>query len=69
MINSIQVLGRRPHDFAQMNDCGTSLGPGVSCTVNVTFTPSMTGMRNASVVISDDGGGNPKWVCLSGTGI
>jgi hypothetical protein len=34
----------------------------------VTFTPSAAGTRSASLLISDDGGGSPQLVSLSGTG-
>jgi hypothetical protein len=35
----------------------------------VTFTPSATGVRSASVSIADNGGGSPQHVQLKGTGI
>jgi hypothetical protein len=35
----------------------------------VTFTPAATGARSASLLISDDGGGSPQAVALTGTGI
>jgi hypothetical protein len=34
----------------------------------VTFTPSAKGKRTASVAITDNGGGSPQLVALSGTG-
>lgn len=32
-------------DFAQTNDCGSTLAPGHTCTVKVTFTPTAAGAR------------------------
>ena len=49
----------RAVEFAETNDCGTSLGPGASCTISVTFTPRRAGSSTAWLIVSDDGGGQP----------
>jgi phospholipase C len=67
-ISSLTITGTNPGDFAQTNTCGSSVGPGASCTVSVTFTPTATGTRTASVSISDNGGGGTQTVPLTGTG-
>jgi len=56
-------------DFAQSNNCGTSLGAGLSCAILVTFTPTITGNENGSVSISDSAPGSPQQITLSGTGV
>jgi hypothetical protein len=38
-LNSVSLTGTNAADFAQTNNCGSSLAPGASCQVNVTFTP------------------------------
>ncbi len=53
-------------DYSQTNDCGASLAPGTSCAITVTFTPSTTGTRTGSVVVTDDAG--TQSVSLTGTG-
>jgi Beta-propeller repeat/Abnormal spindle-like microcephaly-assoc'd, ASPM-SPD-2-Hydin len=55
-------------DFAQTNNCGTSLAPSASCTVNVTFTPTASGTRTAALTITDNDPGSPQTVLLTGTG-
>jgi len=55
-------------DFAQRNTCGSSVAAGANCTISVTFTPSGTGSRSASVSISDNAAGSPHTVSLTGTG-
>ncbi len=40
---TIQQISVAPGVYAQINNCGTSLAPGLSCTVNVTFTPTQKG--------------------------
>lgn len=65
----IAILGTNPGDFSMTSTCGSSLGAGASCTLSVTFKPTATGARSASVLFSDDGGGSPQSVTLMGTGI
>ncbi|HXJ91860.1 MAG TPA: choice-of-anchor D domain-containing protein [Terriglobia bacterium] len=67
-LKSITITGTNPGDFAQTNTCGTSVAGGASCTINVTFTPTATGTRSASVTLSDSDPTSPQNVSLSGTG-
>lgn len=67
-ITSITLSGVNAADFFQTNNCGSSVAGGASCTIRVTFRPSATGARSASISITDDGGGSPQKVQLSGTG-
>jgi len=64
----IKIVGAHAADYSQTNNCGTSLGGGLSCTITVTFKPKATGPRNAAVHITDNGGASPQSVALSGTG-
>jgi hypothetical protein len=67
-ITSIAIAGTDSGDFAQTHTCGTSVASGASCSINVTFKPSATGTRTAQVAITDNGGGSPQKVSLTGTG-
>ena len=40
---SVQKIVASPAAFSQTNNCGSSLAPGASCTVNLTFAPSHKG--------------------------
>jgi len=66
----ITIVGTNASDFslAPPGTCGSSLPKLTSCTISVTFTPTATGLRTASVSIADDGGGSPQTASLSGTG-
>jgi phospholipase C len=64
-INSITASG----DFAQTNTCGTGGKAGASCTIRVTFTPTVAGTRTGSVTISDNAGTGTQTVPLTGTGV
>jgi hypothetical protein len=55
-------------DYAQTNNCGTSLAAGATCTSNVTFTPTQTGTRTGSLSITDGNGGGTQKVNLTGNG-
>jgi hypothetical protein len=67
-ISSILISGGNAGDFGQTNNCGATLLPNNSCTINVTFTPTTTGARSSSVAVTDNGPGSPQTVTLSGTG-
>ena len=64
-ISGFSVTG----DFSQTNNCGNSLLPGQSCTVNVVFTPSARGARNGTVTLNSNATGLAPKVTLSGTGV
>ena len=68
-ISSLVVTGTNAADFSQTNTCGTGLAIGASCTFTVTFKPTQTGLRTASVTITDNAGGSPQTISLSGTGL
>jgi sugar lactone lactonase YvrE len=51
------------------NTCtGTNLAAGASCTVNVTFSPTATGLVNGTLTFNDAAVTSPQTVNLSGTG-
>jgi trimeric autotransporter adhesin len=68
-ITSIQITGANSGDFAQNNNCPASLPVTDSCTINVTFSPTTTGTRNAAVSITDNAPGSPQSVPLTGVGV
>ena len=56
-------------DFAQTNNCPSTMTAGSTCTINVTFTPTATGARQGTLVLTDNGLGSPQTVPLSGTAL
>ncbi|PYV24233.1 MAG: hypothetical protein DMG27_13410, partial [Acidobacteria bacterium] len=66
-ISSLTVSGTNSGDFAVVG-CGSAVAPNGSCTVSVTFTPTATGTRSATLTITDNAAGSPQTVSLSGTG-
>ncbi|MFY9730901.1 MAG: SBBP repeat-containing protein, partial [Candidatus Acidiferrales bacterium] len=73
-ITSIAVVATAPPaaatDFAIASGgtCGTSLPTGMSCTVNVTFTPSVASAESAKLVFTDVDPSSPQFAALTGTG-
>ncbi len=65
-ISSIKVAGVDNRNFAETNNCGSTLAAGASCTVSITFTPSVKGARTAVLQVVADT--NLQSVNLSGTG-
>jgi hypothetical protein len=59
-------------DFAQTNNCGSSVAAGGSCTINVTFAPTAGGSRTGALTITDNNDnstGSTQTVALTGTGM
>jgi hypothetical protein len=68
-IKSISVIGTNSGDFAQTNNCGTSVPVGTSCSITATFTPLAAGNRSAVVSITDSAPDSPQTVDLTGIGL
>ena len=68
-ISGTSVTGANAGDFSiASNNCGGSLAAGASCAVAVSFKPSATGPRSATLSVSDNAPGSPHTVALSGNG-
>jgi hypothetical protein len=70
-ITGVSLTGANPGDYAQTNTCPLSpatLAANASCSLSVTFKPTATGARSASVSIADNATGSPQSIALSGTG-
>jgi hypothetical protein len=58
-------------NFAQTNNCGSSVAVGGSCTITVTFSPTKGGSLTGTLTITDNSNnttGSTQTVSLSGTG-
>jgi hypothetical protein len=67
-ISSILLGGTDPQDFKQSHTCGKSLAVGASCTITATFTPTTTGQRSASILITANVNNSPVTITLTGYG-
>jgi hypothetical protein len=66
-INSVSFTGTNAADFTQTNNCGSSLAPGGSCQVNISFTPTGGPSRAATLQFTDNAPNSPQAVSLAGS--
>ncbi len=65
-VNSVAASG----DYSETDTCtGATLTPGQTCTVSVTFTPTLTGSVAGAITINDTAIGSPHVASLSGSGL
>jgi phospholipase C len=55
--------------FWQKNNCRFGLVAGASCTIQITFKPTAPGPFSGSIRITDNAGGSPQAITLSGVAI
>ena len=67
-VTGVSITGANKGDFSQNNTC-TKVVAGGTCQINVTFKPTATGTRTATVSVADSATGSPQTASLSGTGI
>lgn len=63
-ISSITASG----DFAETDNCGTSVPAAGSCTFSVTFAPTASGSRAGAITIQDNAAGSTHQITLNGIG-
>ena len=64
----IGFTGPDSAEFAQTNTCGTSIAAAATCTISVTFTPTVQGPRSATLQLTDSATTSPQTLALSGAG-
>ena len=67
-ISSISLTGANTNQYGETNNCPSTLASGGSCTISVTFSPTLTTTVTANVSINDNAVGSPQTISLLGTG-
>ena len=70
-INSGTFSGTNAADYGTTSGnppCGGTVAAGANCVITLSFTPTIVGAEKATYSISDNGGGSPHNVALTGTG-
>ena len=68
-ISSVKLGGNNPGDFPSTTNCITAtLNAGGTCTITVTFDPTTTGARSATITVVDNSPNSPHLITLTGTG-
>ena len=65
---SVDATGTANGFGLSANMCGGTLAAGASCSVSVTFTPTMAGSLSGSLSIASGNGGSPARLQLAGVG-
>ena len=68
-VTGVSLSGSNPGDFSQTNTCGTSIPAGANCSISVTFNPSASGTRTATISMADSDPSSPQSIILNGTGV
>ena len=69
---SITSIASSLSDFGVSSNCPlspTTVGPGSSCTVSITFKPTATGTRSGKITVLDSAINSPQAVSVSGNGL
>jgi hypothetical protein len=61
LISAVETTG----DYHQANHCGGSVAIGSTCEIEVTFAPTMAGLRTGALLIHDNAPGSPHTVLLA----
>ncbi|HZP62995.1 MAG TPA: choice-of-anchor D domain-containing protein [Terriglobales bacterium] len=64
----ISSVGSSNQDFVESNDCPAILSVGTGCTISITFTPTLVGVENTTVSITDTAADSPQSFTATGTG-
>jgi len=65
-VNSVAASG----GYSQTSNCsGVTLTPGQTCTITVTFAPTVVGSMPGAITVNDTAVGSPHVVSLTGSGI
>ncbi len=68
-IADIEIAGANATQYSDSTTCGASLAAGTSCTINVTFAPTLTGVLPATLSVVAGSGDGTVSVALRGTGV
>lgn len=69
-VSGVAISGANPRDFqVYYSTCaGATLSQNAYCYIQITFTPTATGARTATVVVADNATGGTQSATLNGTG-
>jgi len=67
-VSNVIITGPNSGDFAETNNC-TTVVPQSTCSIIVTFTPSINGAESADLSITDNAPNSPQLGSLTGNGL
>ena len=67
-ISNVKFSSGSSRMFKQSNNCTPPINPGGSCTITVTFLPTVTGTLSTTVTITDNAADSPQNAPVTGVG-
>jgi hypothetical protein len=67
-ISTVELTGANASSFVETNDCST-VAPGASCNIAVTFGPLSAGALSATLIVQSNATSSPSPIALSGQGV
>jgi hypothetical protein len=69
-ITTVVLGGANANDYNSSSPtCNSAVAVNSACTIIVTFTPLASGLRSATVTVTDDSPGSPQTIAVKGTGL
>jgi hypothetical protein len=68
-VTNVTIAETNSSDFTQTNNCGATVAAGASCTLSVTFAPTVAGSETGTLTITDNASPATQTVSLTGTGV
>ena len=68
-VSGVSFTGADATSFIAVNECGSSINPGLTCSIKVAFAPKTTGPKTASLVISSNAKTPAPPIALTGAGV
>lgn len=65
---AIGAPGTGASSYRVSSSCGATLAANRSCDITVTFAPTSTGAKTATLIVTDDAAGSPHTASLTGSG-
>jgi Bacterial lectin/Bacterial Ig-like domain (group 3)/Cep192 domain 4 len=66
--NGVAIAGANPGDFSATSNCPSSIAPKGTCSISVTFSPTVKSLRTAILTVNDNAFNSPQAILLTGTG-
>jgi arylsulfate sulfotransferase len=66
-ISSVAAGGSNPGDFTNTNTCTAAINAMGTCSISVTFVPTVPGPRSETITLTDNASGSPQIINVTGT--
>ncbi|MDQ2840820.1 MAG: choice-of-anchor D domain-containing protein, partial [Acidobacteriota bacterium] len=68
-LTGVVVSGAGSSDFVETKTCGATLAPNANCTISISFSPHVAGLRTANLTITDNASASTQTLLCTGSGV